>query len=920
MHSGGVTGIVSTRLRRFAGVLTVSIVKLSDPNAHEYLTEQVARGAEDYYAGRGEAPGYWLGGGAEVLGLSGGVDHGDFAKVLQAVDPATGEKLSARADLRKVVGWDHTFSVSKGVSVLWAAGDGELRSRIEQAHRESIADAIGLAEDEYVRGRRGAGGHTQVDTTGLVAAAFQHRTSREGDPHLHTHVVWANQVQDRTDGSWGTLDGREPLRWKDTLSRVYDSGMRARLHEFGVETEIRESRTYETMAVPDDVLDAMSKRSAQVREELGGRGIAPGDATHKEQQIAALATRREKDLTGVEGDLFAHWQAEITGHGFTLDDIAHAVSSERTEELDDERARIAEKVAGPDGITAHAATFTRRELLAEWAVAAPKGMRADQVRAQADLWWHSNETIALEPHEISTARTDDRDGWHHLKDGHIVAAEAEQIRTTPEMLDVEERAVTATDRLAHTGSGSLSDPKGANREHLSAEQRGAVDAMCSDRGLVVVTGPAGAGKTTILQAAAAQWETEGRTVIGAAPKNVNAETMQVEAGLDATSLAKLRRDLEHGRRHFDESTTIVVDEAFSAASRDLAPVLDAAADAKGQVVMLGDPHQTQAVAAGGVPLAVIDEGLPDGARIDLRTVHRQHDKSEIAVLADLRNGDSGKWLGFARDHGRVHAETTTIEDTRAAAVEGWAVDWQRYQDTPPDRRDAARPPLMISARNADVDALNQGAQQGRIDRGELDPADALRVGGRRYIAGDRVIAVTNDRDRSGLLNGHAGTIAAINHEQGTITVDIDAKTRTGSPTTRTHLLDIDQSAEVLRLGYAATVHKAHGQTVDSAHIHADHGLNREDAYTAFSRARGHTHTYLTREHSDIDPTEHLGERIAHSRPEHAAITHERHQAVAERSWLQHVITEQRTRDHEHGRSRSRYTNGPSRDDDFGLSL
>jgi conjugative relaxase-like TrwC/TraI family protein len=170
-----------------------------------YYERQVAQGRDDYYSGRGEAPGRWAGRAGEMLGLAGEVDEAGFVALMEGRHPGTGERLKRVGGRSKVAAFDLTFSAPKSVSVLFAVGDSVLSGVLVEAHEEAVGAALHYLERERCRVRRGRGGVRREAGGGLVAAAYRHRMSRAEDPQLHTHVVAANMARG-ADGRWTALD------------------------------------------------------------------------------------------------------------------------------------------------------------------------------------------------------------------------------------------------------------------------------------------------------------------------------------------------------------------------------------------------------------------------------------------------------------------------------------------------------------------------------------------------------------------------------------------------------------------------------------------------------------------------------------------------------------------------------------------
>jgi conjugative relaxase-like TrwC/TraI family protein len=169
----------------------LSIGKLARGQEAYYLAT-VAEGAEEYYVGVGEVPGRWMGTSAGRLGLAGQVDGADLGALLDHLDPVGGSPLTRGRGAPKVAGFDLTFCAPKSVSLMWAFGSDQVAREVVASHEAAVDAALVVMEREAGRIRRGKAGCRVLEADGLVAAGFRHRTSRAGDPHIHTHVVVAN--------------------------------------------------------------------------------------------------------------------------------------------------------------------------------------------------------------------------------------------------------------------------------------------------------------------------------------------------------------------------------------------------------------------------------------------------------------------------------------------------------------------------------------------------------------------------------------------------------------------------------------------------------------------------------------------------------------------------------------------------------
>lgn len=268
---------------------------------------------DDYYSRGGEPPGRWAGRGAERLSLTGPVMHAEFEAALQGLDPKTGERLAQIGGRGREhsAGWDMTFSAPKSVSVLWGLSEGPERAAIEQAHHSAVLTATKQLEETAGWARRGRGGSVREQTAGLLMAQFDHHTSRESDPQLHTHSFIFN-LAPRRDGSWGAIVSRELYKAQKQAGATYRQALASELEGQGIRLD-RQNSSFRVAAIPQHVEWAFSKRRQAIEEAARTHGYS----TPKGMELAALRTRRPKRDAKLS-DLTKHWQAEAKALGFEL--------------------------------------------------------------------------------------------------------------------------------------------------------------------------------------------------------------------------------------------------------------------------------------------------------------------------------------------------------------------------------------------------------------------------------------------------------------------------------------------------------------------------------------------------------------------------------------------------------------------------
>ena len=264
---------------------------------------------EDYYVTPGEPLGVWCGRGAAKLGLRGTVDQFAFVNLLDGVAP-DGETplLKMRPGAKHAPGWDLTFSAPKGVSVLWANSDAATQQAIQRMFAESVQAALDYVESEYKLARRGAQGRTQ-ERADLVAAMFEHGTSRELEPNLHIHLLLLNTCV-RDDGTTGAIRSQPVFEDKKLIGFVQRRDFAARLQQGLGLTMVWQGDLFD-IEVPRDVTWEFSTRRQQILAKLDKLGLEGGAAA----AIAAVATRRPKQVLA-RGVLFEGWQERSSELGF----------------------------------------------------------------------------------------------------------------------------------------------------------------------------------------------------------------------------------------------------------------------------------------------------------------------------------------------------------------------------------------------------------------------------------------------------------------------------------------------------------------------------------------------------------------------------------------------------------------------------
>lgn len=797
----------------------LSIGKLGKGQERYYL-EKVAEGAEDYYSGEGEEAGQWLGDAAAELGLSGEIEPDQLVAMLTGMNPATGEPLGliAVAGRGSVPGFDLTFSAPKSVSLLRALGGKQVGAEVKAVHQRSVEAALKYMEANACLTRRGKGGATFVKGNGFIAAGFMHRSSRNGDPQLHTHVLIANATQG-PDGKWTRLYHPAIYEHAKTASYIYEAHLRHELtRTLGVEWQPVRKGIAEIKGFADEWLKAFSTRRAEILEAAGE------GASARARQVATLATRKGKE-TGLElGDLRQRWQSKAEEIGLDREAIAATMGREVELAVKLTLAQLDREV------TAHASHFDRRDAIQAVANLLPNGAPAHEVESAADAFLASESVVT-------------------------VAETAKGIRyTTTRIWELERQALEAAERMAAEPRGEAGELIAARviatRPTLKPDQREMVRRLLAGReGIAVVIGEAGTGKSFATVACAEGWAQASFELRAAAPTWRAANVLRGE-GLGATTVAGLLRDLDRGEVVLSSRSVLLVDEAGMVGSEHLARVIGHTDEAGAKLVLVGDPEQLGAIEAGGLFSAIAERTEP----VHLHEVIRHNHEPDRDAAKLIREGAGREALSLYRSEERVTV-AGNAEERRVAMVEDW---WHSYSHG----EDA----LMVAKRNSEVERLNATARELVRSEGRLG-TEEVEVGGAAFAAGDQVITRINDR-RAGIYNRERWEVAQVDAERGGIVLDgIDQARRVEVGPDYLSRTTLGGEAPALQHAYAVTTYCAQGTTVDSAYVMADPSMDKQEFYVATSRTREKTYLYATPEiqgeRSEYAPTGPERDAIAH---------------------------------------------------------
>jgi len=448
-----------------------------------------------------------------------------------------------------------------------------------------------------------------------------------------------------------------------------------------------------------------------------------------------------------------------------------------------------------DAITRQQATFTKRDL-------AMFVHRHSEGKEQFD---RAMGSVQASPDLVALGK--DGRGEDRFTSRDMIEVEARLERASQAMAEREQHRVSEHDK---SRALAAADVRGLA---LSGEQRAAFDHVTGGKDLGIVIGYAGTGKSAMLGVAREAWEAAGYEVRGAALSGIAAEGLEAGSAIPSRTIASLEHQWAQGRDLLTSRDVLVIDEAGMIGSRQMERLVSAANEAGAKLVLVGDPQQLQAIEAGAAFRSIAERQ----GGVEITEIMRQKVEWQRDATRQLATGRTGDALRDYAERGMVHRAETRAA-ARGALIDTW--DAERIA-TPSDSR------IILTHTNDEVRALNSAARERLRANGELGSDIAMQVerGERSFADGDRVMFLRNDREL-GVKNGSLGTLQSVSRQSMAVMLDDGRRVA----------FDIKDYAHIDH-GYAATIHKSQGVTVDRAYVLATPGMDQHSSYVALSRHR-----------------------------------------------------------------------------------
>ena len=441
-----------------------------------------------------------------------------------------------------------------------------------------------------------------------------------------------------------------------------------------------------------------------------------------------------------------------------------------------------------------------------------------------------------------------------------------EIYATQEMITLEKRMAETAQAMAQNKTHAV-DQHGVHRAiyslntklanltggkaFLSEEQTNALRHITNDKQLSMVVGVAGAGKTTVLEGAKQALEVEGYRVRGAAPSGIASAGLK-EIGLNASTLHSLEYRIELAQKMMEENAgkplspkqhdfiqsamlnekdVLIVDEAGMVSAKQMANVIELCRQSGAKLVLVGDPAQLQSIEAG----AAFRNLLERNDSVSLTEVRRQKTGWQRDATLDLSQGHVAQALKAYDEH-----DCIGFANSRKEAKANLVADMMASYELEPDksrlvlaytRKDVADLNAMIKAEMTEKGMISKESVETLVS---VQDEDGMHQEKQHFAVGDRILFRENNRDL-GVMNGSFGTLHDIDGKRFQVKLD----------TGKTVSFSTDEYNR-FQLGYAATVHKSQGLTVDNTYILGTPHFDRHTSYVALSRHKENVRLYASR--------------------------------------------------------------------------
>lgn len=772
----------------------LTIKSLGTCDSAEKISYYTEIASIDYYEVGYEPDGVWLGNLAGQFKLKNKtVTHQNLMQFAQGFS-LSGKALVENAGEKHFIGQDFCLSAIKHMSVLAGLSSAKQRKILEKCHDTAVERTLKYAEKHLLETRIGFdkyGKRQRVTTNKMLAAVFRHSTSRLNDPNFHSHCLLLNLTYQQGVG-YRCVESKKLFQYQKALGVMYRNELAFQL-KTKLKLEIEpDGEFFKLPIVPDELCKKFSKRSESINESIAKKALLN---TSTNRQRAALFSRDKKQNIPRE-ELYKKW-ADEAGN---WKPIYPTKMSAQDKTLEDYKQEILQELVTYQSVFKHSDIVEVTHRYAQWL-----GAGINQTLKFEQALLAEKELIKIPHPEFGTVYTTQSQ----------VDLENEFYNTANQLLNQSNHKFTLDQLPKHFTTG------------LNKEQQTAFNGIVDGGDLSLLNGLPGTGKSYLMKAVNQIYKENDYQVIGCALAGKAAAELQQGSGIKSQTIDSLWLALERKPNRLTKNTLLVIDETGMCGVKKLNQLIQAAKSAGSKVILVGDENQLQPIESG----SAFHQLVRNNSALELQNIQRQKDKEDRDNVIKIRDGKLLEVLQNLESRGLMYFDTCHTH-AKAQLVN----DWFEHYET--DNNNS----LIIASTKADVHELNIIARQKlRMEEAISSISIPFKTEDNKALdlsVGDRVMFTSNSYQLN-VKNGNTGTINEIETAwDGSVNLTITlADGRAMSFNSKTY--------NSLDYGYASSVHKAQGMTVDRAFLYlTDRFISKELAFVQLSRSRFESKVYL----------------------------------------------------------------------------
>lgn len=720
------------------------------------------------------------------------------------------QSLNQRAYTQdSVAGFDLSLTPTKSVNILWGLATRDVQDKIEEIHHIALKETIKHIEDNaiYTRKRNNLGDIEHIKSNNLTAAAITHYDSRAGDPDLHTHILLSNKTY--YNGKWYSLDGQVLHKFVVTADLYYKNRLETLLHEqlgvnfVNVYKRNQRIPVREVDGISNEIIEFFSKRSKEIKE--------------KYDQLVKIFIK-------------THKRTPTLGNLRKLLDAANSITKDKknyTESKADKRIRWR-------NIFKKEYNLTEKQVDKKFNSVINKKVNYNDVSDKdiENLMWQTLNTVSS-THSTFTKHIIKNEAYRQVNDFEpnptLSLSLVEKVSklaldrcisisntnhplpyyTTQRLINQEKYIINES--IKKTDSKLIDDIDLSNSKLSDRQKTWIHDISDSKTRITVGIGVAGAGKSTSLKYLVDKAKEDKRAVISLAHTAKAAENLGKSVNTDYYTIHNFL--YKYKDKELPKDSILIIDEVSMVNSALLYALTK---KHKSKILLIGDNKQLQTVDGTSPINYLIKE---DGVKVHkLDEIHRFKNKEEADNTLKIRNQDI-ECLKFYEKHNRIIRNDT--EPLFEKITDNYIKDINNNKSS-----------ILLGQTISEVAELNRIVQSKLPNliktNIELNDHNTLYIG-------DKIVSRKNDHKLK-IINGTTFTVLKVHK--------LTQRVKVVDNFNRKRYIPLSYIKKHCELGYASSIHRSQGLTVDAAHLVVRENMSVQNLYVGLSRGRENNMIYI----------------------------------------------------------------------------